>query len=85
MQVNVEQGRELWEAALQTRQDLLNRTVMQCAEQEGEVRVKKAGRHPCSFIQANYGRKGGLKNKIRMNAELTPRDLAFTVGALDQG
>lgn len=85
MQVNVGKGRELWEVAPQTQQDLLNRTVMQCAEQEGETRVKMAAGHPCSFIHANHGRDGGLRNKIRTNTELTPTDSAFTVCALVQG
>lgn len=72
-QVNVEKGREPWEAGLQTQQDLLNRTVMRCAEQEGETRVRKAVRHPCSFIQANHGGGRGLRDKSRANAKLTPR------------
>jgi hypothetical protein len=40
MQVNVENRRELWEAAPHTQQDPLNRTVMQCAEQEGRTGSK---------------------------------------------
>lgn len=85
MQVNVEKGKELWEAAPQTQQDLLSGTVMQCAEQEGKKGVKVAVRHPCSFIQANHGRHRGLRNKIRTNAESHPTDVAFMVCAPVQG
>lgn len=58
MQVNVERGRELQEAARQTQEHLLERTVMQHTDQEEAVRVRESEELPPLPDQRKHARDG---------------------------
>lgn len=62
MQVNVDKGRELWEAAKQAQQHLLERTVMQLTDHKEEWGSESQRNCPHSLIKENMP-ESGIKGK----------------------